>query len=588
MTEMMTRQFSLAPGTLNKEAGTVEAVLSTGAPVARQGYTERLAVTPDAVEIGRHVPILDAHRQGSIRDVLGRVDAIRFEPGRVVGTLRISNPAALAAVERGDVTGVSMGYRVGTWAESQASGTRTKTATRWALSEVSLVPLPADPGAFLRSSTVSETVESTEVSSEGATATALTRAAINQNIRQLAKSNGLPFAWADGLIDREATVEAAREAALDAVRARGAAPGIRTAQTDPIGGGESDIKARSKALAHRMNPSAVKLSDKARRFQHYTIREHAADLLQRSGVSTAGLPADQIITRALHTISDFPGLLASAGARTLAAPYQAALSPIRTLFRDSTANDFRAKTRLALSELPALLKVNEAGELKYGTRGESAESYRLETYGRLFTISRQALVNDDLNAFGDFNRDAAAAAAETENALRASFLTQAGGAGPTMGDGNPLFHAKHGNIGAAAALSVDSLSAARQALRSQKSLDGKTPIGVTAAFLVVGPALETVAEQFLANLAAPTPSGVNPFAGRLTLLVEPRLTGKGWYLFADPASRAVFEQSHLAAAPGPQMASWEGREVLGVTYRVYLDFGCGAIDWRGAVFNPGA
>ena len=193
-----------------------------------------------------------------------------------------------------------------------------------------------------------------------------------------------------------------------------------------------------------------------------------------------------------------------------------------------------------------------------------------------------------MGAFSQFNRDAAAAAAETENALRAQFITQNGGAGPDMGDGKPLFHAGHGNLGTPAALSVASLAAGRLALRSQKSLDGKTPVNATPAFLVVGPALETLGEQLLATLAAATPADVNPFSGgRLQLLVEPRLTGKSWYLFATPGSRAVFEQAHLEAAPGPQVDSRLGWDVLGVDYRVYIDFGCGAIDWRGAYFNPG-
>lgn len=589
--DLLTRSFSLAPGTLNKEAGTVDAVLSTGAPVKRTGYTERLAVTPDAVEIARHVPILDAHRQGSIRDVLGRVDGIRFEPGRVVGTLRISSASALAAVERGDISGVSMGYRVGAWAESNAAGERTKTATRWALSEVSLVPLPADPGATVRSNpTMSETAE---VNSDAATI--VTRAAINQSIRQLATKNGLAPAWADGLIDREATVETAREAALDAVRARGAAPAIRTAQTPPMGGDESDFKARSKALAHRMSPSTVKLTEKAKRYQHYTLRDHMRDGLQFRGESTTGLSPDQIITRALqtrgamNTVADFPGLLASTGNRTLAPPYQAALSPTRFLYRETTAIDFRPKIRLALSEHPQLLRVNETGEIKYGSRGETKETYKLETFGRLFGISRQAIIDDDLGAFLEITRDMAAAAAETENGLRASFLTTGNGNGPTMADGNPLFHAKHGNLVPAASLSVASLTAARLALRNQKGLDGVTPIGIAPVFLLVGPALETAAEQLLSTLAPVTVGEVNPFnEGRLTLLVEPRLTGNAWYLFASPDQRPVFEQAHLAAAPGPQMASKEGWDVLGVEFRVYLDYGAGVLDWRGAVRNPGA
>lgn len=557
--ELLTRRLaSLAPGTLDRAQGTVEAVLSTGAPVQRSGFTERLAVTPDAVDVAPHVPVLDAHRQGSIADVLGRVADVRFEPGRIVATLRVTSAAALDAIERGDITGVSIGYRVASWAETPgpAAGQRTRTATRWRLVEASLVPLPADPGATVRGNMTTE-VTTTEPTVPPAPAA--TRAAINASIRQLATRSALPASWADGLIDAEADEATARSAALDAIHARGVPP-IRTQQAAPGLGTEPDHLAhRAEALAHRMAPGVVPLTDASRPYVHVQLRDHARDLLQARGVAVAGMAPDQLMQRAaMHTVSDFPGLLSSAGNRTLAAPYQAALSPIRALFRDSTATDFRPKTRLALSELPALLKVNETGEIKYGTRGESAESYRIETYARLFSISLQALVNDDLGAFAQWNRDMAAAAAETENDLRASFLTQAGGAGPTMGDGKTLFHAGHGNIGAAAALSIASLSAARLALRSQKSLDGKTPIGVTPAYLVVGPALETLAEQLLSTLAAATPAGVNPFSGKLTLMVEPRLTGNGWYLFADPASRAVFEQAHLAAAPGPQIASREG------------------------------
>jgi len=80
---------------------------------------------------------------------------------------------------------------------------------------------------------------------------------------------------------------------------------------------------------------------------------------------------------------------------------------------------------------------------------------------------------------------------------------------------------------------------------------------------------------------------VNPFSGRLTPLVDARLTGNAWYLFADPATLPVFEYAYLSGAEGPQVASREGWDVLGMEFRVILDFGAGAIDWRGAYRNPG-
>jgi hypothetical protein len=119
-------------------------------------------------------------------------------------------------------------------------------------------------------------------------------------------------------------------------------------------------------------------------------------------------------------------------------------------------------------------------------------------------------------------------------------------------------------------------------------LDGVTPINVTPKHLVVGPELETAAERLLASIYAATFMDANPFASKLTLMVEPRITDSSWYVFADPAVMPVLEYAYLSSAQGPQMSSREGWDVLGMEFRVVLDFGAGAVDWRGAYFNEGA
>ena len=149
------------------------------------------------------------------------------------------------------------------------------------------------------------------------------------------------------------------------------------------------------------------------------------------------------------------------------------------------------------------------------------------------------------------------------------------------------FHASHGNLGTGANIETASISAARIALRNMKGLDGTTPINAVPRFLLVGPEHETFADLALSNIYAATVADANPFTGRLTSLVEPRITGRRWYIFADPAALPVLEYAYLSSAQGPQMASREGWDVLGMEFRVVLDFGAGATDFRGAFFNPG-
>jgi hypothetical protein len=124
-------------------------------------------------------------------------------------------------------------------------------------------------------------------------------------------------------------------------------------------------------------------------------------------------------------------------------------------------------------------------------------------------------------------------------------------------------------------------------MRTQTGLSGE-PISATPKFLSAGPAIETTAEQVLHTLSAVQVAEVNPFQGTLQLVVEPRISGNGWYLAADVNEIDGIEYAHLADESGPQVLSelpfgWDG-----VAFRIRLDFGAGWIDHRGWYFNPGA
>ena len=576
--------IGFVPQTFDADAGTVDVTLTTGAPVQRGGHVEVLAIGPENVEFAQRIPLLDSHRQQSIADIKGSVSNIRFEPGAIVATLNISDPSALAAVARGDVTGVSVGYRVKKWSERRdpKSGKLIRTAVLFEIVEASLVAVPADANATIRSQTMEDEIETGQQEIISDQPENETRAEVNAQIRSAVTYARLPAAFANDLIDREATVEEARSAVFAEMQRRSVP--VSNIRVGPSGDDPAVVQDRmAEALACRA--MGTEPSEGARAYMSLGMSDMARQSLQRSGqAGIATLGREEVLTRALHTTSDFPNLLTATGNRILMPAYRAAESQLKQLARQRTADDFRPMSLLKLGEFGKLQKVTEAGEIKALTTGEAKEGYSLETFGGMFNLSRKAIINDDLGAFARWAEMMGRAAAETEADQLVSLLT----ANPVMEDGNALFSAAHGNLSATgAAPDVDSLSAARLALRRQTGLDGVSPISATPKFILAAPELETTFEKLLAELAAAKVDDQNPFSGRMTLLIEPRLSGDDWYVFADPAMLPVLEYAYLSSAQGPQIASRDGWEVLGREFRVVLDFGCGAVDWRGAYHDLG-
>lgn len=603
--DLLTRHASLEPTTADEANRTVDVVWSTGAGVHRRDaaglYEERLSLDPAHVDLTRFVgaPVLNAHRQESVENIIGVVTAAHVDGLAGRGKVKLSERAdpVWRDVKAGILRHVSVGYTVQRWNDSSKNGRRVRTAVRWTPLELSFVALPADAGATTRGETMD--VQNPTPTPEVPVRTPVPEVPVrpqvpemptrNEEIRRLARAANLDHRVADSLIDRNATVDQARAELFDMVT--GTAPVTvrhqRIEVGDRLDAPEKIVARMSEALTSRLSGTASK--DEARPYMHRRLVDMAAELLEARGERTRLLSPDTILTRAMHTTGDFANLLTSTGNRILLAAFEAAPNPLRSLARRTTISDFRTKTTVKLSEWPKLSQVNEHGEITYGTRGEAKEAYTLKTYAKIFSLSRNALINDDLGAFGDFGRAAGRAAAETEADVLTALLTANSGNGVTLDDGQPLFHTSHANVAASGTvIDVAGLAAARLKMRQQKGLDGVTPVNVVPKFLLVSPAKETEAESVLATLAAATVANVNPFSQRLELLVEPRLSGNGWYIFADPAAMPVIEYSYLSSAQGPQMASREGWDVLGVEFRVILDFGAGVLDHRGAYRNAGA
>ncbi|WP_137703174.1 prohead protease/major capsid protein fusion protein [Marimonas lutisalis] len=403
----------------------------------------------------------------------------------------------------------------------------------------------------------------------------------------------LERSFAEDLVKRGTDVDEARRLILDQVASKSEETRTFSQVSIPLGGRDEQVTRRdavANALLHRYSPTLFQLEDAARQYRGMTLLELARESLGNAGVNTRGLSRDEVATRALHSTSDFPEILSAVTNKTLRQAYEAYPRTFMLFCRQVLATDFKAMHRVQLGEAPQLLEVSESGEFKRGTLGESKESYKVKTYGRVVAITRQTLINDDLDAFTRIPAMYGNSIAQLESDVVWGIIT----ANPAMADGNALFHNSHKNLaGTGAALDVTSVGAARAAMAKQTGLDKKTVLNVRPAFLIVPASLELKAEQLVAqNLVPAATSSVVPQSIRtLAPISEPRLDAvseTAWYLAASPNQIDTIEYAYLEGQQGAYIETRNGFDVDGVEIKCRLDFGAKAIDWRGLYKNPGA
>jgi hypothetical protein len=404
---------------------------------------------------------------------------------------------------------------------------------------------------------------------------------------------GLERGFADDLIKRGVAVDEARRVILDKVAEAADGTRIFPHVSVPLGGGDERVSRReavANALLHRYSPTLFPLTERAREYRGMTLLELAREFLSNAGVNVRGASRDEIATRALHSTSDFPEVLSAVTNKTLRQAYEVYPRTFVPFCRQVLATDFKAMNRVQIGEAPQLLKVNESGEFKRGTIAESKESYRIETYGRVVAITRQVLINDDLDAFTRIPAMYGTAIATLESDVVWGIVT----ANAAMADGVALFHADHDNLAATgAALSVTNVGEGRAAMAKQTGLDKKTVLNIRPSFLIVPASLELAAEQLIAQNLVPAKTGdVVPQSIRTLMpLAEPRLDAASltaWFLAASPAQIDTIEYAYLEGQQGAYIETRNGFDVDGVEIKCRLDFGAKAIDWRGLYKNPGA
>ncbi len=288
------------------------------------------------------------------------------------------------------------------------------------------------------------------------------------------------------------------------------------------------------------------------------------------------------------------GILGNVATKALLRGYESVEDITPMIAREKEVNDFKQFKTYRLNDKATFEVVTQSGELKHGTLTESEFPNQLKTYGKMLTLTRQDIINDDLGAFTDL-LFALGRRGQTAK-MEALF---------TLLKSNPsnFFHADNANLstGAGSALSVGGITLAETLFLKMLDSAGK-PIMLIPSVMLVPVALKATAEQLFksdflnetttANAGKPTR---NPHASKFKpvaspyLDIDPNKSAVYWYLLADPMSAAAMEVAYLTGKRTPTVETGDlNFNTLGIGYRGYFDFGVAMGDPKAAVRSNGS
>lgn len=617
-----------APETINVEERTVELVWSTGAQVRRASwsrgdYIEELSMAPGAVRMERlnkGAPLLDAHDSFSLRSQIGVVQRAWLDGNQGRALVKFSRrddvEPIFQDVQDGIYRNVSVGYKVHKTERDETGAVPVERAVDWEPYELSLVPIPADAGAQVRSEEPPATQPEKERSMtlpvdgvqapEPTTQETVTRAAapvapaapvVNADevraeerrrtagILDAARKLKVGDELAHQLIADGVSLDEARLQLIDAKAQDEQRTPAQSRVEVTKDHGQKRFDAKLEHLKFRSNLGDM--TDAAREYRGSTLLDMARESLDLAGISHRGMDKSEIAVRAMHSTSDFPLLMASIQRVTLKAAYAEEQQTWRPLAEQRNLPDFREMKEIEVGGQMLPEEIKEGGEYKTGTIQEQQGSWSLTEYGKKLVIGRRLIINDNLGYITRAVQVLARGVATFEANQMWGLIT---GNAKCMSDGLALFHASHNNTGTGV-IGETAISAARQAMRNQKDFTGKNPLYVVPQYILLPTTLETAFDKFNATITPNQTSSVNIFSGYLQKIVEPRLDASStaqFYITGNYPGVTKLIYGYLEGEAGPTIESEIKRDPDGIVTYLRHDFGCAIGQHQGFYRSTGA
>lgn len=590
---------------------------------------------------------------GAVRDSTVDLDKRKSRATIVFDDDDVGNKAR-AKVQSGSLRGVSVRYRSRDHIELPEGATHTTkegrefqgpliVITRWQAIELSLTPIPADPtvgvgrtqGSTFRGQemakkkevesgadatrTTGDPVVTTEVNADaddgGERPVAVTRAEASPDqdrpddtdimeLNEIAEIAGLGFSEVRVWREKKLTAKQARSEALQVVGSRQTAirPTVGVSVgSDPIDRMRKDaeyaLAGRFRSASHireGMKPGAAHMHAfwLLRQFEH--MRGNGQAHLMDPSTYFAGQRASLS-----HAMDDFAISLENVANKQLRRAFVEAPSTYKTWTVPGSISDFKPARRVNFGQLQDFKEIPELMPIDEVTVGEARETIQLATFAAKFSISREAIISDDLSVFSRMVDLFGAAAQRTINKRVYDHLT---GSVTMAEDAKALFATDHpsgSNLGTTAALSDTSLGEARKLMRLQKGLKHQgaasdvIALNTTAKYLLIPAAIEQIADKLVNGSFVPTAASgaAVPWIRALQVQTEAYLDSKSataWYLIADPAQYDTIEVARLSGQEEPVLIRETSNNPLGVHWISYFDFGVRALNHRFMLKNVGA
>lgn len=608
---------------VDTDSRTVELSFSSETPYGRWFGDEILCHDEECINLERFNNGLGTVLFNHDRDaVVGHIEKVWLEDNRGKALVRFDtdeqSETIFQKVQSGTLQGVSVGYAINRYEVLEDEDTKSTNGrfngpayvvTDWEPLEISIVSVPADPTVGVGRSaeeihtSIDTQEDNTRMDQEknlevqevksAPVETGLTQADLQKAMEQERKRTSEITAMfrdfdvegADEAIVLGKSVEEAREMVMDQLRARNKGVSVT------MGEAESD-KFRAAAQDAVLMAAGIPVAEPAAGAQElrgYSMVEMARESLRRESGSTVNFGDNMELARAaINSTSTFPAIMSNLANKSVMVGFNEAETTYQIWAGKGSNRDFKEAARVALSEAGTLELVPEGGQFKQDSFGEASARTKVATYGKLFSLTRQAIINDDLGLFSKIATKYGSAAKRLVNKMVYAQLT----GNVKMQDNVALFDTKHGNVaGTGEALSVKAIAKAITAMRRQKGITGEATLNITPKYLVVPPELEMTAYQIVNSTAAVdgVNSGVaNPYKGRFIVVADAELTDPdAWYLVADATQHDTIEVTYLNGVETPRLETRQGFDVDGIEYKVAFDCGVSALDFRGLYKNAG-